>query len=130
MLTPLSGVGPGAPPGTPRRLRAAEALLRTAPAKAESPQSLPGDLAALSFVYLHVGAEERVLENYERVLESGLIGGQGGDIGFLWHPSYAPLRKLERFKTFVRNARIVEYWHAKGWPEMCRPVGADDFVCD
>jgi hypothetical protein len=48
----------------------------------------------------------------------------------VWHPSYAPVRKTERFKTFARQAGLVEYWRAKGWPEFCRPVGANDFVCD
>ena len=47
----------------------------------------------------------------------------------LWHPSYAPVRKTERFKAYVRKAGLVEYWRARGWPEFCRPMGADDFVC-
>jgi len=108
---------------------AAARLLRTAPAKATSLQNLPR-LDILGFVYLYVGAPERALEYYEGTLESGAVGGAGGDNGFLWHPSYAPVRKLERFKTFVRNSGMVEYWRAKGWPEFCRPAGADDFVCD
>jgi hypothetical protein len=61
---------------------------------------------------------------------------------WLWHPSYAPARKTERFKAFARNAGLVDYWRAKGWPEFCRPVtperasakagpmGADDFACE
>jgi hypothetical protein len=24
----------------------------------------------------------------------------------------------------------VDYWRARGWPDLCRPMGADDFVCD
>ena len=43
---------------------------------------------------------------------------------------YAPVRKTERFKAFVRNAGLVDYWRARGWPDLCRPMGADDFVCD
>jgi hypothetical protein len=87
-------------------------------------------LAVLSFAYLHVGAPERVLEYYEDTLESGLVGGSAGDIGFLWHPSFAPVRKLERFKTFVLNSGLVDYWRAKGWPEFCHPTTGDDFMCD
>ena len=34
------------------------------------------------------------------------------------------------FKAFARNAGLVEYWRAKGWPEFCRPIGVDDFVCE
>ena len=40
-----------------------------------------------------------------------------------WHPSYAPVRKTERFKTLVRKMGLVDYWRAKGWPDHCRPMG-------
>jgi len=45
-------------------------------------------------------------------------------------PLYAPLRKTERFKTLMRRAGLVAYWRARGWPDLCRPVGPDDFICD
>ena len=25
---------------------------------------------------------------------------------------------------------LVDYWRARGWPDLCRPMGVDDFVCD
>ena len=25
---------------------------------------------------------------------------------------------------------MVDYWRARGWPDLCRSMGADDFVCD
>jgi hypothetical protein len=82
----------------------------------------------LNFVYLHVGATDRVLDFQEGNIEAGY------DIPFtfaiLWHPSYEPVRKTERFKTLMRKGGLVDYWRAKGWPDLCRPVGADDFACD
>jgi len=45
-------------------------------------------------------------------------------------PESAPLRKTERFKKFARRGGYVDYWRARGWPDLCRPVGADDFECD
>jgi hypothetical protein len=102
-------------------------LLRTAPAVAASPESLP-PLGALAFVYLHVGAPGRILEPYEGWGEAGYIVDQAFPI--FWHPSYAPLRKLDRFKAYVRKAGFVDYWRAHGWPDLCRPVGADDFECE
>ncbi len=102
-------------------------LLRTAPAKYPSPQDLPR-LADGGFAYLHIGAPDRALEIYEEQGEAGSFNGP--HISVLWHPSYAPVRKLERFKAYVRNAGLVDYWRARGWPEFCRPLGADDFVCD
>jgi hypothetical protein len=40
------------------------------------------------------------------------------------------LRKTERFKNLARKAGLVDYWRVDGWPDLCRPVGADDFECD
>ena len=39
-------------------------------------------------------------------------------------------RKTERFKALMRANGMLDYWRAKGWPDLCRPVGAADFVCD
>jgi TolB-like protein/DNA-binding SARP family transcriptional activator len=116
---------PARPP--PETVAGAARLLRTAPTAAVSPQSL-APLGPLAFVYLHVGAPGRILEPYEGWGDAGYIS----DIGFpfFWHPSYAPVRKLERFKAYARKAGFVDYWRAKGWPDLCRPVGADDFVCE
>ena len=25
---------------------------------------------------------------------------------------------------------VLGYWRARGWPDLCRPMGADDLVCD
>jgi len=102
-------------------------LLRMAPARPSSPQTLPS-LGGLNFVYLYVGLPERTLEIYERNVElkySSILGGST-----FWHPSYAAVRKTERFKAYIRNAGLVDYWRARGWPDLCRPVGADDFACD
>ena len=82
----------------------------------------------LDFVYLHIGALGRVLEFYERNIDAGDLVASA--TASLWHPSYAPVRKTERFKAYVRKAGLVDYWRAKGWPEFCRPTTADDFVCD
>ena len=35
-----------------------------------------------------------------------------------------------RFKKFAKLAGFVDYWKKHGWPDKCRPQGADDFVCD
>jgi len=102
-------------------------LLRTAPAIAPAPQSLPR-LGNLAWVYPYVGAPTRAFEFYDANWAASFF--LGGTVAPLWHPSYAFLRHTERFKAYVRAAGMVEYWRAKGWPELCRPVGADDFVCD
>ena len=122
------------PAGTFRAevLEAAVRLLRSAPATARAPGSLPrlGGVSAggLDFIYFHVGAPERFLQSLEENGADGLL--QPRVIAEALQPDASPLRKTDRFKTFVRNAGLVDYWRAKGWPEFCRPIGADDFVCE
>ena len=106
-------------------VEAATRLLRTAPTDAGSTQTLPR-LGGFEFVYLYVGVPDRALEFYEGSVEAGY---SATNFIWLWHPSYAAVRKTERFKNLVRSAGIVEYWRAKGWPEFCRPTTGDDFEC-
>jgi len=48
----------------------------------------------------------------------------------IWYPVMQEVRQLPRFKEFVREIGLVDYWKEYGWPDLCRPVGDDDFVCD
>jgi TolB-like protein/DNA-binding SARP family transcriptional activator len=103
-------------------------LLRSAPTEVASPEALPR-LGWFTFVYLHVGASERTLEFYE----DGVAAGYSVSISnaLLWQRYYASLRQTERYKNFMRNRGVVEYWRERGWPELCRPLGVgQDFTCD
>ena len=112
----------------PGVLDGAASLLDNAPSRtASSPESLPR-LGNLSFVYLHVGAPERVFEFYEAALQAGYF--QPISTTWLWHDSYAPVRKTERFKKYIRDIGLEEFFRARGWPAHCRPTGAQDFACD
>ena len=117
------------PDGTflPGIAQEAERLLRNAPASVASAQSTPR-LGRLGFAYLYVGAPVRALEFHEAGVDAGYTIAITTAV--LWHPSYAPARKTERFKAFVRKAGLVDYWRAKGWPDLCHPVGTDDFACE
>jgi len=55
-----------------------------------------------------------------------------GNVKVSWLPKMQELRKTPRFKEFVREIGLVDYWKEYGWPDtnICRPVGDDDFVCD
>ena len=108
-----------------RSVEDAARLLRQAPAKVASPNVLPALEGRLDFVYAYIGASGRIMDNPERGLETGTGAGTA-----LWLPVHATVRKTERFKTYVRKAGLVDYWRARGWPDHCRPMGADDFVCD
>jgi tetratricopeptide (TPR) repeat protein len=103
-------------------------LLRTAPAKSGSPDKLPRLPVNLEFAYLHVGALDRAMASYERRVQVGFfVAAQGTQ---LWHPSYSAVRKTQAFKGYARNGGLVDYWRAKGWPDLCHPVGSDDFACN
>ena len=107
---------------------AAVRLLRTAATSAAPPRTLP-QLGYLGHFYIFTGVPDRVLEYHEGNVKIGWLGADA-EIAILWAPPYAPVRKTERFKAYVRAAGMVDYWRAKGWPDLCHPVGADDFVCD
>ena len=52
------------------------------------------------------------------------------DQEFLWMPGAAELRKNPDFVQLVRDLNMPEYWDLYGWPDVCRPTGADEFVCE
>jgi TolB-like protein len=112
------------PPGM---TEAAAKILESAPAKAPSPAALPR-VGNMSFAYMHVGAPERVLEFYEDEVRGDYF--QPISATWFWHPTYAAVRKTDRFKKVVGDLGLVDYWRARGWPAPCRPVGANDFACD
>lgn len=101
-------------------------LLRRAPARVESPASMPA-LGDFSFVYPYVGAGERVLDAYDRALQ---VGNAGGFLTMTWSPLLHDARGTERFKKLVRDFGLVDYWRARGWPDLCVAQGETDFACD
>jgi hypothetical protein len=109
----------------PGMTETAARLIENAPAKppANSPK-----LGNLGFVYMQVGAPERVMEFYTDEIRAGYF--QPISTTWFWHPSYAAVRKTAAFKMFLKDAGLVEYWRARGWPALCRPVGTNDFTCD
>ncbi|HEV2669300.1 MAG TPA: hypothetical protein VG324_30560 [Blastocatellia bacterium] len=109
----------------PEQVEEAARLLRAGPAQRATPQTRQR-LGYLGFVYLYSTAPDRALEVYEGAVDAGYLANNPA----LWHSSFAAVRKTERFKAYVRNAGMVAYWRARGWPDLCRPMGADDFVCD
>lgn len=118
---------PPSPPRPPQaNIEAAARLLRTAP-KPGAPDDRR-DLPGLNFVYLFTGAPDRAIADPER--ELAVLGAPRPQFHRIWSPAFAPARKTERFRAFVRKAGMVDYWRAHGWPDLCHPAGRDDFACD
>ena len=111
----------------PQLLDDAARLLRSAPSEVPSAKTIR-PLGFLSFVFLYVGARDRALEGFEVYANGGYLTPFFYTI--IWHPEYAALRKTERFKTLVRKMGLVEYWRARGWPDVCHPTTGDDFSCE
>jgi DNA-binding SARP family transcriptional activator/TolB-like protein len=121
--------GPGTLPQTwPESFRIAAGYLRQAPSKIALPAD-PPHLDRVGFAYLYIGAPEHAFDNYQDWIKSGQRGGQGNSFSYVWNDAYAPARKTKQFKQFARDAGFVAYWRERGWPDLCRPVGAGDFVC-
>jgi TolB-like protein len=47
-----------------------------------------------------------------------------------WSSSGRKYRQTADFKDFLRSSGIYDYFRKTGWPDVCRPVGDDDFECD
>jgi tetratricopeptide (TPR) repeat protein len=117
-------IGPGRF-GDPQPVEVSARLIRGVPAKVSDPSALPALHGDLDFVYGYVGAPERLLDYPERAMQAGELA-----VPTLFAQNYAPARKTERFKALVRAYGLVDYWRVRGWPDLCRPMGTDDFVCD
>src|SRR6185503_9108526 len=111
-----------------KSLEDAAALLRSAPKAPGAPESLPKLEGELNFAYAFVGAPERAFESAENALSVG--DANSNALRLLWHPAFGVARKTDRFKAVVRKAGLVDFWRERGWPDLCRPIGADDFACD
>ncbi len=84
-----------------------------------------GGLNFISFWAAYFGDSEFAVE----ALEKGVRIHASG-MAISWWPVMKDVRQLPRFKEFVREIGLVDYWKEYGWPDLCRPVGDDDFVCD
>ena len=41
----------------------------------------------------------------------------------------SPLLNTEPYRQMVRVSKLDQYWRDKGFPDYCKPIGEDDFVC-
>jgi hypothetical protein len=110
----------------PGLLEMAANLLETARSNTTPADRLP-KLGNLGWIYLHLNAPDRVMDYYESNVKAGYF--QPISTTWFWHPSYAAVRQLPRFKEYMREIGMVAYWQKRGWPAECYPVG-DDFSCE
>jgi tetratricopeptide (TPR) repeat protein len=84
-----------------------------------------GDFAQISICAAFFGDLEFAMDALEKavIIESSCVFA-------IWQPVMRQVRQLPRFKEFVREIGLVDYWNEFGWPDICRPVGDGDFECD
>jgi TolB-like protein len=115
------------PTQVPRAALVDSANLLQALAAKSKPANLPELNGEMTFIYGYFRAWDRMME----VAERRLALDQATPYFQFWSPFYAPLRKTERFKKYLRENGLVEYWRERGWPDSCRPItGTDDFSCE
>lgn len=49
---------------------------------------------------------------------------------WMWTQRLHDFRQSEAFREKVRTSGMFSYWQENGWPDLCRAIGDDDFVCD
>ncbi|MHA1543534.1 MAG: hypothetical protein ACTSU8_00175, partial [Alphaproteobacteria bacterium] len=54
--------------------------------------------------------------------------GYWGDF-FTFLPEMRPYFGTPEFKNHMFELEMPPYWRETGWPDMCRPVGDNDFEC-
>lgn len=47
-----------------------------------------------------------------------------------YFPQGAGLRRTEGYRDLLRQVGLPQAWRELGWPEFCRPLEGDDFVCE
>jgi TolB-like protein/Tfp pilus assembly protein PilF len=88
------------------------------------------NLSSAEFNYISIwaayfGDPEFALEAIEKSQ-----GIEASGVALSWMPFMHEVRQLPRFKEFVREIGLVDYWEKFGWPDICRPLDDGDFVCD
>ncbi len=48
----------------------------------------------------------------------------------LWWPAARPFRQHPEMKSLARDFGLLALWRQRGWPDLCRPLGPEDFECD
>jgi TolB-like protein/Flp pilus assembly protein TadD len=105
---------------------AAAQVMQAAANKTEPPTQLPAFYSELFFAYAYTPMAERMLEWPAISMKKGVYD----PLRFVWWPTPSSVRKTDQFKKLVHNAGLVEYWKARGWPDLCHATTGDDFECN
>jgi hypothetical protein len=97
---------------------------RRRPAALAATDDLPPD----EFVFhssVILGDSDRAV----RVVQSLSRGTDAMD-NVIWWELARPLRQTQDFHRLARAVGLEALWRVRGWPDKCRPQGADSYTCD
>jgi TolB-like protein len=63
----------------------------------------------------------KVIENQDWFKISG---------SWISHGHYQAIRQTAEFKALLSELGLVDHYRQHGWPDLCRPLGEEDFECD
>ena len=79
----------------------------------------------------HFAAKSELIEYLNTTLAKGDLLDLSINLGnYLWAPEFSNLRSTPEFKQFLRDIGLVELWQSSSWPDLCHPLGDDDFECE
>ncbi len=55
---------------------------------------------------------------------------KGTQMARFWNPMFRSLLNTPELKEFFLSTGMVDLWRSRGWPDFCRAVGEDDFICE
>ena len=102
----------------------------------------------MRFKFLQAGLDGLTPEQREMALDDSSVLAKAGqkDLLFKWlskniklgfwgdffsfFPEMRPYFGTPEFKNYLVELELPSYWSENGWPDMCRAVGEEDFVCE
>jgi hypothetical protein len=51
-------------------------------------------------------------------------------VDWTWFAIMSEFRSSEIFKELIRHSNLDQFWRVYEYPDLCRPLGEDDFECD
>ena len=81
----------------------------------------------LAMPYAQMGDPDKSLELLLEAAEAGTLVHRF-ELGSLWSPEAAPIRRHPQFPALMRRIGLFDYWKQYGFADACRPSDARDTV--
>jgi len=61
-----------------------------------------------------------------------VIENNWGDLAVFWRSNQqaGQMRQTDNFRETLKEMGLLDFYREHGWPDLCRPIGEDDFECD